>query len=64
MSVLTGQIATAAEMPANANTTPLRARIQWLRWRELPLQAKRNWITTSLYLMRCESVRNAKSPGC
>ena len=62
MLALPGQIATAAETPANVTTTPLRERIQWLRWRELPLQAKRNWITTSIYLMRCESARNAKTP--
>ena len=42
----------------------LRARIielEWAAFRALPPQGKRNKITTSLYLMRCQ---NAKKPRC
>ena len=40
----------------------LRARIaelEWRAWRSLTPQGKRNKITTSIYLMRCEKARGA-----
>ena len=39
----------------------LRARIQWVWWRKLPLQAKRNWLTTKFYMARCEALRRKVS---
>ena len=33
------------------------AQRQWAKWRSLPLQAKRNWLTTKFYLARCEALR-------
>ena len=33
------------------------AQKQWAAWRSLPLQAKRNWLTTKFYLARCEALR-------
>jgi hypothetical protein len=39
----------------------LRARIQWLRWRELPAKARENWITTSIYLLKCRNYGAARS---